>query len=97
MQTATDSLSAAILTLQGNGDYDGVKEFMDKYGTITPELQSDLDRLAAAGIYVDVTFRQGWRCCGRPEGAHGVRPEGGPRSAIWRGQVPAITGWRDVL
>ena len=65
MLVATDSLSAKILTLQGDGDYDGVKAFMEEYGSISPELQSDLDRLAAAGIPVDVTFRQGMEVVGR--------------------------------
>ncbi len=65
MLVATDSLSAKILTLQGDGDYAGVQEFMQKYGSISPELQSDLDRLAAAGIPVDVTFRQGMEVLGR--------------------------------
>ena len=64
MLAATDSLSAKILTLQGDGDYAGVQAFMQKYGSISPELQSDLDRLAAAGIPVDVTFRQGMEVLG---------------------------------
>ena len=37
---------------------------MEKYGSIRPELQSDLDRLAAAGIPVDVVFRQGMEVLG---------------------------------
>lgn len=59
MRTATDSLSATILRLQGNGDYEGVVAFMEKYGTVGQQLQSDLDRLAGAGIPVDVVFEQG--------------------------------------
>ncbi len=59
MKIATDSLSATILRLQGNGDYDGVVAFMQRYGEIGPELQGDLDRLAGAGIPVDVIFEQG--------------------------------------
>lgn len=59
MRVATDSLSATILRLQGNGDYDGVKAFMQKYGSIDAQLRADLDRLSSAGIPVDIVFEQG--------------------------------------
>ena len=59
MESATDALSETILRLQGNGDYAGVVAFMEKYGKVDAVLQRDLDRLAAAGIPVDVVFEQG--------------------------------------
>ncbi|TXS88904.1 Zn-dependent hydrolase [Parahaliea maris] len=59
MQQAMADLSCLILTLQGNGDYEGVKKLLDEKGVIGPGLQSDLDRLGAAGIPVDIVFRQG--------------------------------------
>lgn len=59
MQAAMGSLSALILQLQGDGDYTGVKQLMETKGTIGPDLQADLDKLAAAGIPVDVVFEQG--------------------------------------
>lgn len=59
MRKATDGLSALILKLQGDGDYDGVAGLMKERGQIFPELQKDLDRLKDAGIPVDVTFTQG--------------------------------------
>lgn len=59
MRTAADSLSALILTLQGNGDYDGVARLVKEKGKIGEQLQADLDRLSEAGIPVDVVFRQG--------------------------------------
>ena len=59
MQDAMNSLSNVILTLQGNGDKDGVEELMAQMGNIGPELQADLDRLTEAGIPVDVIFDQG--------------------------------------
>lgn len=59
MQTAADSLSRLILTLQGNGDYEGVAKLVEEKGRINPQLQSDLDRLGEAGIPVDVVFEQG--------------------------------------
>ncbi len=66
MGTAIDSLSATILKLQGDGDYEGVKAFMATYGSIGPELQTDLDRVAAAGVPVDIIFDQGVGTLGLP-------------------------------
>jgi hypothetical protein len=59
MREAMNALSERILTLQGNGDYDGVAAFMDQYGKMTPGLEQDLARLAAADIPVDIVFAQG--------------------------------------
>jgi hypothetical protein len=59
MRRASDGLSALILKLQGDGDYDGVAKLMQDKGKILPQLQKDLDRLGDAGIPVDVTFTQG--------------------------------------
>ncbi len=56
---ATDSLSNKILTLQGDGDYEGVATFVEKYATIGDQLQQSLDRLSEQSIPVDVTFSQG--------------------------------------
>jgi len=59
MQTAMEKLSNLILTLQGNGDYEGVAKLVAEKGVISPELQADLDRLGDANIPVDVVFEQG--------------------------------------
>ncbi|WP_040248313.1 dipeptidyl-peptidase 3 family protein [Psychroserpens mesophilus] len=59
MEMAMKDLSNLILTLQGNGDYDGVAQLVADKGIISPELQSDLDRLTNANIPVDVIFEQG--------------------------------------
>ena len=56
---AMDSLSELILTLQGNGDYDGVSALVDEKAKIGDQLQADLDRLAEKGIPVDIIFEQG--------------------------------------
>ncbi|MFC1481543.1 Zn-dependent hydrolase [Candidatus Neomarinimicrobiota bacterium] len=56
---AVASLSAKILTLQGDGDYDGVVALVEKYGVIGDQLQTDLDLLAANNIPVDIIFDQG--------------------------------------
>jgi hypothetical protein len=59
MRAAVDALSERILRLQGDGDYDAVTSFVGQYGSIGPMLQGDLDRLASAGIPVDIVFEQG--------------------------------------
>ncbi|WP_345295576.1 dipeptidyl-peptidase 3 family protein [Luteimonas vadosa] len=59
MQAAVDALSARILTLQGDGDYEGARAFIEQYGKVGPELQADLDRIAKKDIPVDIVFRQG--------------------------------------
>jgi hypothetical protein len=59
MADAMRALSELIVTLQGDGNYDGVRELIDTMGAIGPDLQSDLDRLADAGIPVDIVFEQG--------------------------------------
>lgn len=59
MQDATDALSRKILQLQGDGDYNAVKEFVEKYGKVGTQLQQVLNRISEEGIPVDVTFNQG--------------------------------------
>jgi hypothetical protein len=58
-QAGMDSLSNRILTIQGNGDYEGLGAFQTQYGKILPGLQRDLDRLKAKNIPVDIVFTQG--------------------------------------
>jgi hypothetical protein len=59
MGEAMTALSEVILTLQGDGDYDGATELIEEKGVIGPQLQADLDRLADANIPVDIVFEQG--------------------------------------
>lgn len=59
MRAAVDSMAGAILRLQGDGDYEGVKRFMSERGTVPAPLQADLDRLGGKGIPVDILFEQG--------------------------------------
>jgi len=59
MDAAMTELSRLLLTLQGNGDYEGAAELTNAKGVISAQLQSDLDRLTSAQIPVDITFRQG--------------------------------------
>ncbi|MDO9596039.1 MAG: Zn-dependent hydrolase, partial [Lutibacter sp.] len=59
MEEAVRQLSYLILTLQGNGDYDGVVKLVQEKGIISADLQRDLDKLSKANIPVDVVFEQG--------------------------------------
>jgi hypothetical protein len=59
MEDAMTGLSRLLLTLQGDGDYDGAAKLMRDKGLISAQLQGDLDRLTGAKIPVDITFRQG--------------------------------------
>lgn len=59
MQEAMSSLSNLLLTLQGNGDYEGASRLTKEKGVIGPQLQADLDRLTEADIPVDIVFSQG--------------------------------------
>ncbi len=59
MREAVAGLSNLILTLQGDGDYEGVAQLIEEKGVVPPDLQADLDRLDAAGIPRDIVFEQG--------------------------------------
>jgi len=59
MQQAMSALSRLLLTLQGDGDYEGALELTNAKGTIGDQLQAELDRLTRANIPVDITFNQG--------------------------------------
>lgn len=64
MGAAVEALSELILTLQGDGDYDGVADLVATMGVIKPDLASDLARLEAASIPVDIHFNQGKKVLG---------------------------------
>lgn len=59
MKAATVSMMAQILKFQAEGDYEGVKKWIEEKSVISPELQQDLDRIAAADIAKDIYFVQG--------------------------------------
>ena len=59
MEAAMNKLSRLLLTLQGDGDYDGAAKLTNGKGVISAQLQADLDRLTKANIPVDITFKQG--------------------------------------
>lgn len=59
MKEAMNALSEKILTLQGNGDYEGVAQLVVEKGKIGEVLQAELDRLSEENIPVDIVFEQG--------------------------------------
>ena len=59
MQSAIESLSKLILTLQGDGNYEQVTKLVKDKGKIDEILTADLERLTVAKIPVDITFKQG--------------------------------------
>jgi hypothetical protein len=64
MKAAVSNLGGTILTLQGDGNYEGVKRLLSEKGIIIPELQRDLDRVNAKGIPKDIVFEQGIKVLG---------------------------------
>ncbi len=65
MIEAMNALTEKILRFQGDGDYEGVAAFVEEYARVPQQLQTDLDRLADAGIPVDIVFEQGLAVVGR--------------------------------
>ncbi|MEA1887364.1 MAG: Zn-dependent hydrolase [Bacteroidota bacterium] len=59
MKSAVESLVEKILTIQGDGDYEAAKEWIESDGVMTDQLRTDLDRVNEAGIPVDIVFKQG--------------------------------------
>lgn len=58
-EAAIKALSGQILVLQGDGDYDKVKLFVEKYNKANALLEKDMERLKQKSIPVDVVFEQG--------------------------------------
>lgn len=67
MQAAIEALSRKLLTIQGDGDYAAAKALTDGMGVIGEDLAADLEKLEAAGIPIDVRFRQGLQVLGLEE------------------------------
>jgi hypothetical protein len=64
MTAAMNALSAKLLTIQGDGDYDAAKKLTDTMGNVDATLAGDLKRLDQAKIPVDITFEQGLETLG---------------------------------
>jgi len=59
MTNAMNELSRLILTLQGDGNYQGAVELLATKGIITEQLAQDLSILEKENIPVDIVFEQG--------------------------------------
>ena len=59
MQEAMISLMQKIIYMQGDGDYDAAKAWVEAAAMVPPQLQADLDRLNSSNIPVDIIFKQG--------------------------------------
>ncbi|MDA3779409.1 MAG: Zn-dependent hydrolase [Bacteroidales bacterium] len=59
MKSAAKELANKIIVIQGDGDIENAKKWIEKDGKIKEKLQKDLDRINALGIPRDIRFKQG--------------------------------------
>lgn len=59
MQEAMISLMQKIIYMQGDGDYEAAKAWVEAAAMVPPQLQADLDMLNSSNIPVDIIFKQG--------------------------------------
>ncbi|MDY6801219.1 MAG: Zn-dependent hydrolase [Bacteroidota bacterium] len=59
MKTAMNELTKKILIIQGDGDFEQAKAWVEADGKIKEDLQKDLDKINDAGIPRDIVFKQG--------------------------------------
>ena len=64
MTLAMNNLINETLTVQGEGDYETAKQWIEERGIMTKELTDDLARINTAGIPVDIRFNQGAKVLG---------------------------------
>ncbi len=55
---AVDAMVGELLKLQGDGDHNAIKRFMERYGKVGNTLASDLKGMREAGLLEDVAFIQ---------------------------------------
>ena len=59
MRAAVEEMTARLLVLQGDGDYDGAARWYASTGTVDGVVRSDVERVARQGIPIDVVYEQG--------------------------------------
>jgi phage baseplate assembly protein gpV len=59
MKAAMDELTQKILIIQGDGNLEAAKAWVETDGLIKETLQKDLDKVNSAGIPRDILFKQG--------------------------------------
>lgn len=64
MKEVIKKISKDILTVLAEGDYPTAKSWIEIYGSMSPELQQDIQKIDKAGIPVDINFEQGKKVLG---------------------------------
>jgi len=64
MNEAITSLSNLILTIHGDGDYEGAARLLEQYGVMDEMLKTALKKIEEKDIPVDIVFEQGTRVLG---------------------------------
>lgn len=59
MKEVINKISKDILTILAEGDYPTAKSWIEIYGTMSPELQKDIEKISKSGIPIDIKFEQG--------------------------------------
>ncbi|MEA3447625.1 MAG: Zn-dependent hydrolase [Bacteroidota bacterium] len=59
MQEVVADMSGYIITMQGDGNYEQAKKWVEEKARVGKTLQSDIDRVNEAGIAKDIVFKQG--------------------------------------
>lgn len=59
MKDALGEMLEKIITIQGDGDYEAAKKWVESEGIMSEELRKDLDKIDEAGIPKDIVFKQG--------------------------------------
>ncbi|MDL2262113.1 Zn-dependent hydrolase [Bacteroidales bacterium OttesenSCG-928-I21] len=59
MKDGISQLVNEIIIMQGDGNKELAREWIETMSKVTSELQADLDKIAAAGIPKDIVFKQG--------------------------------------
>ncbi|MEA2107344.1 MAG: Zn-dependent hydrolase [Bacteroidota bacterium] len=59
MKAAMNKLTKKILIIQGDGDFEQAKAWVEADGKIKEDLQKDLNKINEAGIPRDIVFKQG--------------------------------------
>lgn len=59
MKEAITEMVEKIIVIQGDGNFEAAREWVETEGVISSELQRDLDRINESGIPIDIVFKQG--------------------------------------
>ncbi len=59
MKEAIAEMVEKIIVIQGDGNFEAAREWVETEGVISDELQQDLDRINESGIPIDIVFKQG--------------------------------------